>query len=253
MRVQEEFWRSSGQVLVQSTSWAGREPHLVVMTDDGERRTAPVMGRRMAFRVQPDVRFCVGRFDAARPGDARQVPCNGGRTVTVGTQCDVCAQRDDSRFMHHVHRGGYVPDSLASYLRQPHRLYIATFADGASKVGTASDSRGHGRLDEQGAVRATYVARVADGTAVRLHEDAVTAETGIPQTKHKSGKTAALTRPLSRKRIDAAHADAVEQARVLSLSSNRGSHRRITTHSSQLTALTCSSPTRTRSHAATIA
>ena len=210
----DDFWRSDAPALVQTTSWAGGEPHLVVLTDHGERLRAPIMNRRMAFRVQPDVRFCTGRFDAARPGDARRRARGGRRTVTVGVQCEQCAQRDDSRFMHHVHRGGYVPESLTGYLARPHWLYIATFADGASKVGTASASRGRARLDEQGAVRATYIARAADGTAVRVHEDAVTAETGIPQTKHRSSKAGSLTKPLSCERLDVAHADAVEHARA---------------------------------------
>lgn len=213
IRVRADFWHSDQPALVQTMSWAGREPHLVV-TADGERHRVPVMGERMAFRVQPDERWCTGRFDAAHADHARHVPCDRAAHATTGAQCDECARRDDSRFMHHVHRGGYVPAALAGYLDQPHRLYIATFADGTSKVGTASNSRGHTRLDEQGAVAATYLAHVADGAAVRVHEDAVTAATGIPQTKHKRSKAAALVRPLPRASIDAAHADAVEHART---------------------------------------
>lgn len=213
-RVRADFWQSAEPVLVQTTSWAGGAPHLVVASADGERHRVPVMGERMAFRVEPDARWCIGRFDATRPGDARHVPCDRAARATTGTQCDECARRDDSRFMHHIHRGGYVPDSVKEYLEQPHRLYIATFADGTSKVGTASNARGRTRLDEQGAVAATYLAQVADGAAVRVHEDAVTAATGIPQTKHKSGKAASLVRPLPRARVAAAHADAVEHARA---------------------------------------
>lgn len=111
--------------------------------------------------------------------------------------------------MHHAHSGGHVPEALGRYLAQPHWLYIATFADGAHKVGTASDARKRVRLDEQGAVRATYVAHTDDGLAVRVLEDDVTEHVGVPQTRHKTSKAAALTRALPPATLDAAHAECV--------------------------------------------
>ena len=200
-------------ILVHAVSWVSGEPRLLVsnpLTD--ERTSLPLIGERLAFTVDAAGRFCTGVFVAHSADDGRHEPCDGHRLATTNGQCERCAARDASRFMHHAHRGGYVPESLDRHLAQPHWLYVATFADGASKVGTASDARKRVRLDEQGAVRATYVARICDGRSVRVLEDAVTERAGIPQTKHKTSKAAALTRAASPASLEASHADAVAQA-----------------------------------------
>jgi hypothetical protein len=110
-----------------------------------------------------------------------------------------------------VHLGGYVPDALARYLEQPHWVYVATFADATSKVGTASGPRKTSRLDEQGAVLATHVAYTPDGRSARVYEDAITERAGIAQTKHRVTKAAALERPATPDALAAEHRDAVEQ------------------------------------------
>lgn len=97
--------------------------------------------------------------------------------------------------MHDFHRDGRVPPGLRSYLMQPHWLYVATFANGASKVGTASDLRKWQRLAEQGAVAASYIARAADGRVVRILEDLVTRDGGLPQQVRSTAKAAALAAP----------------------------------------------------------
>lgn len=196
--------------LAHSVSWTGGEPHLVISSPlETERRTLNLVGERLAFHVDPTGRFCTGVFIATGSSGGRHEPCDGARLATTGRQCERCASRDESRFMHHAHRGGHVPEALGRYLAQPHWLYIATFADGAHKVGTASDARKRVRLDEQGAVRATYVARTDDGLAVRVLEDAVTEHVGVPQARHKTSKAAALTRALPETALDVAHADCV--------------------------------------------
>lgn len=58
--------------------------------------------------------------------------------------------------------------------RDPHWLSIATFADGATKVGTASDLRKRPRLVEQGAVSARYLAFADNGCIVRILEVEIT-------------------------------------------------------------------------------
>jgi hypothetical protein len=77
-------------------------------------------------------------------------------------------------------------------MNQPHWLYLATFADGATKVGTAAEPRKQSRLDEQGAMRATYLTTTPDGRAVRHLEDAVTRGLQIPQTVRAMTKLKAL-------------------------------------------------------------
>jgi hypothetical protein len=139
-----------------------------------------------------------------------------------GRQCEECAAQDEFRFAHHVHLGGYVPDALARYLEQPHWVYVATFADATSKVGTASGPRKTSRLDEQGAVRGTYVAYTPDGRVARVFEDAITEQAGIAQTKRRTTKATALERPAPPEALDTEHQAAVEQAiEVLAARSER--------------------------------
>jgi hypothetical protein len=75
---------------------------------------------------------------------------------------------------------------------QPHWLYLATFADGATKVGTAAEPRKRSRLDEQGALFATYLIKSPDGRAVRHLEDALTRRLQVPQTVRAAAKLQAL-------------------------------------------------------------
>jgi hypothetical protein len=122
---------------------------------------------------------------------------------------------DDSRLIHDFHRGGRVPPGLRAYLMQPHWLYIATFAGGASKVGTASQLRKWNRLAEQGAVVARYVARADDGRVVRLLEDMITRDAGLPQQVRSAAKAAALLAPAAAVDLDALNGRLAGEARTL--------------------------------------
>ncbi|MGA9870759.1 MAG: DUF2797 domain-containing protein, partial [Rhodococcus sp. (in: high G+C Gram-positive bacteria)] len=103
--------------------------------------------------------------------------------------------------MHTVHRGGFVSKSLEPHVMQPHWLYIATFANGVHKVGTAANTRKWGRLAEQGAICAEYVAWAVDGKVVRLLEDRVTEELQVRQAVRSSAKAAALALPVDTERL----------------------------------------------------
>lgn len=129
-----------------------------------------------------------------------------------GRQCAQCAADDQFRFAHHAHRGGYLPAPLADYLRSPHYVYIATFADGSSKVGTAVHHRKVGRLDEQGPMAATYVVDAPDGLAARVLEDLVTDRLGLTQFKHRSSKLSALLRYTGQAQIHEQHHQVVSKA-----------------------------------------
>nr|WP_321164498.1 DUF2797 domain-containing protein [Arthrobacter sp. Soil763] len=98
---------------------------------------------------------------------------------------------------------------------QPHWLYVATFANGASKIGTAADLRKWNRLAEQGAVTARYVARAADGRVVRILEDQVTRDAGLPQQIRSAAKAAALTAPPPETTLEALNARAAAAVREL--------------------------------------
>lgn len=105
-----------------------------------------------------------------------------------------------------------MPAALDDYLRSPHFVYVATFADGVSKVGTAVDHRKVGRLDEQGPLVATYVVAAPDGRAARTFEDLVTDRLGLTQFKHRSSKVAALLGATDRREVIKQHERAVSEA-----------------------------------------
>ncbi len=159
-------------------------------------------GARLAFEVQGVDKYCLG-FQRVRGRDDRDwVPCARQAVAERGTQCGRCFAQDDVRYMHDVHRSGIAPAGLKRYLDQPHWLYVATFADGASKVGTAADQRKWARLVEQGAVVARYVARADDGRVVRILEDEVTRSVGLQQAVRSTAKAAALSAPLPPDRMN---------------------------------------------------
>lgn len=151
-------------------------------------------GTRCAFSVAPG-RWCLG-YTAIRTADRwEHVDCPDQAAAERGTQCGPCLGRDDARHMHDFHRSGIAPPGLRAYLAQPHWLYVATFANGASKIGTAAGGNKWRRLSQQGAVAASYVALAADGRAVRVLEDLVTGHLGLGQSVRASAKVAGLTDP----------------------------------------------------------
>jgi hypothetical protein len=203
---------STDPVLCHGVTWDDRTPALdLARLDTRTASSAPLLGRRLGIRIAAAGPFCLGAARAV-DGRLRNVPCPYQARAVTGRQCEECAAQDEFRFAHHVHLGGYVPDALARYLEQPHWVYIATFADATSKVGTASAPRKTGRLDEQGAVRATYVAHTQDGRTARVLEDAVTEHAGISQTKRRATKVAALERPAASEALSREHYETVTQA-----------------------------------------
>ncbi len=159
-------------------------------------------GTRLGFRLAAPGRHCLGHHKVHGPADRDHRTCPERAPADRGTQCGPCFAVDDSRLIHDFHRGGRVPPGLRAYLMQPHWLYVATFAHGASKVGTASQLRKWHRLAEQGAVAARYVARADDGRIVRILEDLVTRDAGLPQQIRSAAKAAGLTAPVPAVELD---------------------------------------------------
>lgn len=172
-------------------------------------------GTHLGFRVSGAGKFCLGHHKVHSPSQRDHVLCPGGAAAVQGSQCDRCFVMDDSRLIHDFHRGGRVPAGLRAYLMQPHWLYVATFAGGATKVGTASDLRKWNRLAEQGAAVARYVARADDGRVVRVLEDMVTSAAGLPQQIRSAAKAAALTAPAPAVGLDARNRQLAAEVRSL--------------------------------------
>ncbi|WP_026546321.1 DUF2797 domain-containing protein [Paenarthrobacter nicotinovorans] len=182
-------------MLVHGVAWDSPSPALRLFAPAGEfTDVALARGSALGLRVFPGL-WCLGHTKVHGPGDRTHVPCRASSPAERGKQCGACFARDDSRLMHDFHRGNPVPAGLRAYLMQPHWLYVATFANGATKVGTASAPRKWNRLAEQGAVHASYVAHTGDGRVVRILEDMVTHELGLVQQVRSAAKVAGLVEP----------------------------------------------------------
>lgn len=168
----------------------------------GRRSLALTAGAHLGFEIVADRRYCLGFQQVHGRDDRSHIPCPDQAPADRGYQCARCYSSDDLRFMHDVHRSGIAPAGLKRYLDQPHLLYIATFADGSTKVGTSVEHRIRTRLVEQGAVVARIVARAADGVIIRLLEDEITRGVGLQQAVRSATKAAALCSSLPWQRLD---------------------------------------------------
>ncbi|WP_394939654.1 DUF2797 domain-containing protein [Psychromicrobium sp. YIM B11713] len=210
-------------MLVRGVDWSSGRPFL--RGAEGESSLEP--GTTLRFRVLDGRRHCLGfsRIEisvknssgpaapAPGPTSAQQIPCPQGALAERGYQCGSCFSRDDFRFMHDFHRSGTAPEGLRIYLSQPHWLYIASFANGASKVGTASQLRKAIRLSEQGAVAAQYVAHADDGRIVRILEDSVSEGLGLAQLVRSANKLGSLTEAWSFDAVSRANRELADQVR----------------------------------------
>lgn len=103
-------------------------------------------------------------------------------------------------------------EAALAYVNLEHYLYIATFPDSTSKVGTASLHSNPRRLDDQAVAAATFVARADTGIIVRQLEDLVSQEANLTQFKRASTKYKAWVDPASTERLKSEHYMAVENA-----------------------------------------
>ncbi len=212
--------------LVHGVFWDGpppvpgppvRRPPVLRLQDPAGTVTVLALdaGTRLGFRLAAAGKSCLGHHKVHGPADRDHILCPDRAAATRGSQCERCFVVDDSRLIHDFHRGGRVPPGLRAYLMQPHWLYVATFANGASKVGTASHLRKWNRLAEQGAVVARYIARADDGRVVRVLEDLVTRDAGLPQQVRSAAKAAALVAPAAAVELDALNGRLAAEARTL--------------------------------------
>jgi hypothetical protein len=165
----------------------------LVLDDAGNRSQDIVLepGTQLGFSVLPG-RWCLGHQLIQDRTHRTLVPCPQEALIASGTQCAACEAADQSRAMHDFHRSGRAGAGLRDYLGQPHWLYVATFAQGTTKVGTAAHPSKWRRLAEQGALSARYVAWCPDGASVRNLEDLVSAQLGFTQQVRANAKVRGL-------------------------------------------------------------
>jgi hypothetical protein len=183
---------TDGEYVWHGVTWATGDPRILLAPlPDGPLVYAEIMNQRLGFSVGAD-RWCTGRYRFADTVRVEAMACPDRAPAGQSGQCARCFRQDEFRFAHQFHQDGNVPEALSQYMNQPHWLYLATFADGATKIGTAAEPRKQSRLDEQGALLATYLTKAPDGRAVRHLEDAVTRGLQIPQTVRAMTKLKAL-------------------------------------------------------------
>lgn len=204
---------SASRFLCAGTAWDERGALLRLQGPDGTPHPLRLdPGTELRFRVLAGPGRCCLGYDLVQEAGRRSHTCPEQAAAVRGFQCGRCFARDESRLVHNSHRGGPLPAGLRRYLARPQWLYVATFADGTTKVGTAAESRRILRLTEQGAVAARYVARAANGMRVRVLEDAVSSQVGLTQAVRSSNKCAALAAPLAPETLtdlNTGHAEAV--------------------------------------------
>ncbi|GLW26497.1 hypothetical protein Mame01_65390 [Microbispora amethystogenes] len=203
----------AAEYVCHGVTWATGDPRLLLAPlPGGPLAYAEFMGQRLGFRVTDAGRWCTGRYQFADSVRVEALACPDRAPAEQSGQCARCARQDDFRFGHQFHQGGHAPEALVRYMAQPHWLYLATFADGATKVGTAAEPRKRSRLDEQGALFATYVTKSPDGRAVRHLEDALARRLQLPQTVRAAAKLQALTGPIDLAAARTTHEEHVARA-----------------------------------------
>ncbi|MEZ5279705.1 MAG: DUF2797 domain-containing protein [Acidimicrobiales bacterium] len=164
----------------------------------------PLKGSSWRFRVTAQ-RVCPGTTKFADDGTRSFIECQN--PVGQSARCDRCSTIDTvfAANMHRAHKLGraYVDRRFAAHLDQPHRLYVAGFADGSIKVGTTAGASGGVRLAEQGAWIARYALVADDGYVVRDVEDAVTDVLGVSQQVSSTRKLAGLLSPVATEALEA--------------------------------------------------
>ncbi|WP_346846151.1 hypothetical protein [uncultured Rothia sp.] len=215
-------------IIFRDLKWENRVPTIVIepVVDDKPlgklKRTRLEPGafigidtRASAIEAEglPTSKYCAGYARALTEETGFDiVSCPEQSLIEKGKQCARCEARDEFSAMHGIHRGAQLAPAAQAYANLEHWLYIATFPDGTSKVGTSSLFSKPRRLDEQAVALATYVAHADDGTQVRIWEDLVSREAGLVQGKLVSTKFKAWTNPRPTSEIEHAHKQAVSLA-----------------------------------------
>ncbi len=164
--------------------WQDNQPRVRVQTDETpSTEIVETQDLHLRFRINDDIpRRCVGRIERSTEGSV-YVDCES--PPTTGRRCERCQIVDNiaAANMHQAHRKGRdaIDQRMAAYLEHPHRLYVAIFRDGSTKIGTTRGTSGGQRLVEQGAWFAKYVGHVEDGFLVRELEDLVSESLNLGQ------------------------------------------------------------------------
>lgn len=151
---------------------------------------------------EPDKRFCCGWFDSSAPEGMAHRVCKYWRLAPSG-QCASCRAMEGFTPLYGAGTDpAKLPAVVRDYALQPHWLYVAMFADGTGKIGTAAESRRGVRLVEQGAIAARYIARARDGLSARQAERVLAHQLGLAQAVRQRRKLKSLGTHVTSDAID---------------------------------------------------
>jgi hypothetical protein len=155
-----------------------------------ERLYLPVMGGEVALQ-RLKARYCTGHYDLLTLANA---PCPAFAKLEDSRQdqCADCFRRSGfNPAFYNVSQEQLSPQQR-SYNDEPHDIYVAWFGQALLKVGISNRRRTLQRLLEQGALRASVVARVPSAYDARAHERRIRDRLGMPESIPQKAKVEAL-------------------------------------------------------------
>lgn len=165
-------------------------PYLLI--NDLERATQhrfSVRDKTFTLRCLPK-RYCVGRFDLLT--HEREV-CPLRIELLPQEKDDMCpACKEATGFNPSFYYAETVSPQQRAYNQTPHYVYLAYFSDRHIKAGISSETRGIGRLLEQGARAARIVGRFPNADEARALEAALCSQPSIFETMRASLKARLL-------------------------------------------------------------
>ena len=192
-------------MLLSAMVWGDGEPHVRVRQDNSPSTLVPVADIRLRYQLHDGAtKRCVGHKPFRDPStpwvDCDHAPLPQSRT------CDRCTAVNATfaSQLHHAHTlgTGEIDAAIRTHIDKANVAYLAAFRDGSIKIGTSTAPRLETRLREQGAWAARVVANAANGIAVRVLEDAATAELGLAQAVSIRRKLDGLAQPKTDDSLD---------------------------------------------------
>ena len=177
-------------VVLASYGFSVDGPYLTINDlDEGTVGYVPVLGRTFSLRRLPR-RRCIGRIDL-RTHERSTCPLNA-KLLPDGKEdmCPACIEA--TGFNPSFYFSSYISPQQREYNQTPHYVYLAYFAPGYVKAGISSETRGIGRLLEQGARAARVVGRFTCADDARALETALCAQDGVAETMRASLKAKLL-------------------------------------------------------------
>lgn len=162
-------------------------PYLLIDNDGVLGTFSLEKGQAITIEVDTRTKYCTGWYDIA---SHTNYLCEAHAVVEAKYECCfACRQKTD--FNPAFYNASAVSAKQAEYNDAPHSVYAAYFGGGLAKAGIMSDSRGHERLREQGALLYAVVASCPTAAAAHAIEKQLI-QKGLRNSVTKRQKSEAL-------------------------------------------------------------